>query len=293
MDAFTWSEIGTSAWWLPPLVAFSVSFFTSMGGVSGAFLILPFQISVLGVTSPSSSATNQLYNVVAIPAGVWRYASEGRMLWPLAWVVAVGTVPGVFVGSLIRVAWLPDPDRFIIFAGLVLTGLGLRMASTVFARATEPAGSGASFQISSIDQSWTAVSFDFADGRHRFGVPAVFAVALVVGVIGGTYGIGGGAIIAPIVISLYRLPVHTVAGASLFATLLTSVSAVVFFHALAPVFPDRAVAPDWTLGLLFGVGGMAGIWLGARAQRFVPARLIRTVLAVVLLGIGATYLIGS
>jgi uncharacterized membrane protein YfcA len=121
----------------------------------------------------------------------------------------------------------------------------------------------------------------------------VFAVALVVGVIGGTYGIGGGAIIAPIVISLYRLPVHTVAGASLFATLLTSVSAVLFFHALAPVFPDRAVAPDWTLGLLFGVGGMAGIWLGARAQRFVPARLIRTVLAVVLLGIGASYLIGS
>jgi hypothetical protein len=32
----------------PPLVAFVLSFFTSMGGVSGAFLIQPFQISILG-----------------------------------------------------------------------------------------------------------------------------------------------------------------------------------------------------------------------------------------------------
>lgn len=35
---------------LPPLVAFIVSFFTSKGGVPGAFLLLPFQVSVLGYT---------------------------------------------------------------------------------------------------------------------------------------------------------------------------------------------------------------------------------------------------
>jgi uncharacterized membrane protein YfcA len=34
--------------WVPPLVAFAISFFTSMGGVSGAFLLLPFQMSFLG-----------------------------------------------------------------------------------------------------------------------------------------------------------------------------------------------------------------------------------------------------
>jgi len=36
-------------------VAFVVSFFTSMGGVSGAFLLLLFQMSVLGLTSPAVS----------------------------------------------------------------------------------------------------------------------------------------------------------------------------------------------------------------------------------------------
>src|SRR4030043_309642 len=89
--------------WIPPLVAFGISFFTSMGGVSGAFLLLPFQMSVLGFTSPAVSATNQLFNVVAIPSGVLRYVREGRMVWPLAFAVVAGTLPGVLVGAVVRV----------------------------------------------------------------------------------------------------------------------------------------------------------------------------------------------
>jgi len=32
-----------------------------------------------------------------------------------------------------------------------------------------------------------------------------------------------------------------------------------------------SVAPDWFLGIMFGLGGMAGMYLGARFQKFVPA----------------------
>jgi uncharacterized membrane protein YfcA len=75
---------GVDTWvFIPPLVAFIVSFFTSMAGVSGAFLLLPFQMSVLQFTSPSVSATNFVFNIVAIPSGVYRYIREGRMAWPL------------------------------------------------------------------------------------------------------------------------------------------------------------------------------------------------------------------
>ena len=38
---FPTAEIEVSPF-VPPLVAFVVSFFTSMGGISGAFLLLPF-----------------------------------------------------------------------------------------------------------------------------------------------------------------------------------------------------------------------------------------------------------
>ena len=66
--------------WLPPLVAFFISFLTSMGGVSGAFLLLPFQVSYLGFDSPSVSATNHIFNIIAITSGVYRYIREGRMV---------------------------------------------------------------------------------------------------------------------------------------------------------------------------------------------------------------------
>lgn len=84
---------------IPLLTAFFVSFFTSMGGVSGAFLLLPFQVSILGYVTPSVSATNQVFNILAIPSGVYRFIREGRMLWPLTWAVIIGPLPGVFIGA--------------------------------------------------------------------------------------------------------------------------------------------------------------------------------------------------
>ncbi len=106
--------------WILPVVAFIISFFASVGGLSGAFLLLPFQVSVLGFTTPSVSATNQLFNIVAIPGGVYRYFKEGRMVWPLTLAVIIGTLPGVFIGAIVRIQFLPDPKNFKFFAVLEL-----------------------------------------------------------------------------------------------------------------------------------------------------------------------------
>ena len=65
-------------WWLPPVAAFVISFFTSMVGISGAFLLLPIQISFLALTGPAVSATNLVFNLIAIPAGIYRYWREKR-----------------------------------------------------------------------------------------------------------------------------------------------------------------------------------------------------------------------
>ena len=92
-----------TAIWIPPLVGLTISFFTSMGGISGAFLILPFQVSVLGFTSPAVSPTNLVFNIVGIPSAVYRYFREGRMNWPLAWNIIAGTFPGLFLGMIIRI----------------------------------------------------------------------------------------------------------------------------------------------------------------------------------------------
>ena len=92
-----------TAMWVPPLVGFVISYFTSMGGISGAFLILPFQMSFLGFTSPSVTPTNLVFNVVGIPSAVYRYFKEGRMNWPLAWNIIRGNNSRTVLGFFVRV----------------------------------------------------------------------------------------------------------------------------------------------------------------------------------------------
>ena len=80
-------------------------------------------------------------------------------------------------------------------------------------------------------------------------------------------------------VTFFRLPVYTAAGAALMGTFVTSVAGVAFYQAIAPLYPNMSVPPDWLLGALFGVGGMAGMHLGARCQKFVPAKAIKWMMA--------------
>ena len=291
--------------WIPPLVAFAVSFLTSMGGVSGAFLLLPFQMSVLGYTSPSVSATNQLYNIVAIPSGVYRYWREGRMIWPLVWAVVAGTLPGVLIGAIIRVTGLRDPRHFKLFAAAVLLYIGIKMVRDMLKQQAASAATGKAAPSGPLAASYgnpaatvritestlRRIGFPFQGENYSVPVSGIFLLCFIVGIVGGVYGIGGGAIVAPFLVTFFGLPVYTVAGAALMGTFVTSVAGVAFYSALAPFYPHLSVAPDWLLGLLFGLGGMAGMYLGARCQKFVPAKAIKWMLVTILVGTALKYIL--
>ncbi|MCX8027561.1 MAG: sulfite exporter TauE/SafE family protein [Thermodesulfovibrionales bacterium] len=299
---------------VPPLVAMVISFFTSMGGVSGAFLLLPFQISVLNYTAPSVSGTNHIFNIVAIPSGVYRYIKEGRMAWPLTWVIILGTLPGVFLGYYLRVYYLPDPKTFKIFVGLVLLYIGIRLLMDVLGITKQPEGMKAlekKFKerseeikkqrqaqmaagippeavIKTVEVSFKRVVYEFWGERFSFNTLSVSIVTFIVGIVGGAYGIGGGSIIVPFLVSFCRLPVYTIAGAALMGTFITSVAGGVFFT-FAPAVGGVSAMPDWPLGILFGIGGLCGMYLGARAQKFVPQKYIKAMLTVIILGLAIKY----
>ena len=256
--------------------AMAISFFTSMGGISGAFLLLPFQIGVLGYTTPSVSATNQLYNVLACPAGVWRYWREGRLLMPLVFYMAAGTLPGVFLGAWLRAGWLADLRRFMLFAAIVLGYIGIRL---FFSKGKKGKADNGSCQI--LFFSWKSFAFSWAGNEYKVKFASIFALSLAVGLVGGIYGVGGGAIMSPFLISFFNLPVYVIAGATLLATFLTSVLGVIFFSLLGMF--SQNLSPDWMLGAVLGLGGMTGMYMGAASQRFMPARFIRYLLVVLVL----------
>ena len=297
---------------VPPLISLIVSTFTSMGGISGAFLLLPFQVSVLGFTSPAVSPTNLVFNVVAIPSGVYRYLREGRMNWPVACATILGTLPGLWFGAVIRKDWLPDPRNFKLFVGCVLLYIGLRLLydqtpwakrkkakiqefeaqvqerlHQVLKAAGHASGRGlpSAARVRTAAWSLKQVSYSFLGETFTFNAPALFTLALVVGLIGGTYGIGGGAIIAPFLAAIFKLPMYTIAGAALLSTLVTSVAGVGIYHAMG-------ITPDLALGALFGLGGFAGMYIGARLQKFFSAVLIRIGLGIIIAALALRYIVG-
>jgi uncharacterized membrane protein YfcA len=275
--------------------ALLVSFFTSMGGVSGAFLLLPFQMSILGYTSPSVSATNHVFNIIAIPSGVYRYIKEKRMLWPLAWAIVIGTLPGVFIGAWVRIEYLPDPKNFKVFAGIVLLYIGYKLLKDIISKKTAKEKGrqikAMDFQsLAVIDSSLKKVSFTFGEKEYAYKPLTIYFLCFFVGIIGGIYGIGGGSIIAPVLVTIIGLPVHVIAGAALLGTFVTSVSGVIFYQFLSFVYPQVAVSPDWMLGALFGSGGILGMYLGARVQKYIQPVYIKGILSSCILFIALKYI---
>lgn len=281
---------------VPPLVAFAVSFFTSMGGISGAFLLLPFQMTFLGYTNTSVSATNQLYNVFSNPGGVFRYYREKRMLWPLSWIVMAGAVPGVVIGGLVRINWLADVRPFKLFVALVLLGIGLEMIRDLFGwmrfkPAPKYEQSPPKPYVEVVERNLSRVSYTFDGYLYSFSVPILLFYSIAVGLVGGIYGIGGGAIIAPFLVSVFHLPIYTVAGATLAATFVNALAGVLFYIAISPLYPDLSIAPDWGMALLLSLGGLLGMYFGAKFQKCISPVLLKWMLVVILFGTVIAYFV--
>ncbi len=250
-------------WLLGAGCAFLLALVTTPAGVSGAVLLLPVQVSILGVPSPAVTPTNLLYNVFSTPGALIRFAREGRLRGPLACLLVAGTLPGVVMGAIVRVEWLSNSRDFTFVAAGVLLALGLWLLL-----GSQP-----------IPREQPAVS-----PRLR---GAVWTLALVVGVVGGIYGIGGGSLLAPILIAL-GFSVYEVAPATLAATFLTSIVGIATYQVLQ-LSHGGAIAPEWVLGAFMGAGGFVGSYCGARLQSQLPERSLRRLLGCVACLVAARY----
>lgn len=157
--------------------AFLLALATTPAGVSGAVLLLPIQLSVLHVPSPAVTPTNLLFNVASTPGALLRFAGEKRLRGPLAGLLLAGTLPGVIAGAVIRVQLLSDSRSFTYLAAGVLLPLGLWLILASQTRARERPQT---------------------TPRLR---AIIWLLSLLVGTVGGIYGIGGGSLLAPILIA--------------------------------------------------------------------------------------------
>jgi uncharacterized membrane protein YfcA len=254
--------------WAHVLMGFAaglvIAVLTAPVGVSGAVFLLPVQLDVLRVPSPAVTPTNLLFNIVATPGALLRYHLQGQLRGPLVGQLARATLPGVVIGALIRVYLVPGVQPFRLVAAAVLFVLGVwlcwRIAPASRVRSSRP-----------------------LSGR------SLTVLALLVGVVGGIYGIGGGSILGPILVGT-GMPVAVVAPAALASTFLTSLAGVGTYALLALTMAD-SIAPDWVLDLACGVGGLIGGYLGARLQPRMPEKALRLLLGMLAIALALAYVV--
>jgi uncharacterized membrane protein YfcA len=242
---------------------FGVALVCTPAGVSGAFLLLPIQVLLLGAPSPAVSATNLLYDVVASPAGAVAFLRRGGVDGLLLRGLLLGVLPGMVLGVGLRSTWRADAGQFAWPAALVLGGLGSRLVR----EGLRPARS-------------TTVR-DELPAAGRLAVVGAYA-----GLVGGIYGIGGAGIAVPWLVGVERLPVVRVAGAALLVTFASSCVGLATFVGGAALDVDQATAPDWGHGAALGAGGLLGPAAGASLQHRVPVALLRLVIGVAAIAAG-------
>jgi uncharacterized protein len=239
---------------LSVVAGLTLAVITAPVGVSGAVFLLPIQLSVLAVPSPAVTPTNLLFNVVSIPGALFRYGHRGSLRSPLTTLLLAGTLPGVIIGAVIRVLALPGVQAFKLFVAVLLLPLGVWLMLR---------------PVRHVDDG---------DNRQPPSTRTILVLSLVVGVIGGIYGVGGGSLLSPILVER-GLRIAAVAPAALTSTFLTSIVGVITYVVLALTTTTGSdIAPQWAIGILCGVGGLVGGFIGAHLQPRLPEKALQLVL---------------
>jgi uncharacterized protein len=254
------------------LVAFGlgVGILVGMTGIGGGSLMTPMLILVFGVTPTTAIGSDLAYAAVTKMVGGYKHWKQRTVDLTLSSWMAIGSVPaavfGVYVLTLLD-DWLGSDFEdvvIVLLAGaLFLTGIATLIRSFL--------------------KSMHARERDTIDPMERRHKVAAVLLGLSVGFVLGVTSAGSGALIAVGLILLFRLRPQRVVGTDVFH------AAILLWAAgLAHV-----VAGNVDFGLVGNIliGSVPGVWLGSHWSVRVAPAVLRTTLAVVLIGAGLALMI--
>lgn len=229
-------------------------------GAGGAILALPLLVYGLGLTPADAVPVSLAAAGGAAFAGFLQRLRSGDVAMGAGLLLAAGGAVGAPGG-----AWLGrqlHPDLLMALFALLLLAAALRVWRGAGRGADEPPR-------------------PCAMGQLTRRCTVVLAVAGVfTGVLSGTFGVGGGFVIVPVLVLATGMPIRRATATSLLAITLVSAAALV-----STVLQGRTM--DLSVALPFLGGALGGVVLGtALARRLPPARLQRG-FALVMLGVAA------
>jgi uncharacterized protein len=225
-------------------------------GGGGSILAVPLMVYLVGVSSPHVAIGTSAVAVAASAfVNLLGHAWARNVKWPCASVFALAGVTGAALGAEIGKA--VDGAKLLAGFGLLMIAVALLML--------RPRRGGHNPDVR-LDRS-SALRL----------LPPLAGTGFGVGALSGFFGIGGGFLIVPGLVSATSMPLLNAIGSSL-----VSVTA---FGATTAVSYALSGLVDWPIAALFIAGGAAGGFFGTRLARRLASR--RHALTLVFSGIVA------
>ncbi len=219
-----------------------VGFTLGLVGGGGSILAVPLLVYVVGVASPHIAiGTSAIAVAVSAASNLAGHARARTVKWPCALVFAVAGIAGAAGGA--QLGKMVDGSRLLMLFGVLMVVIGLTML--------RPRKSGGNPDVKLTRETMPKL------------LPLLIGVGFAVGALSGFFGIGGGFLIVPGLMSATAMPLINAIGSSL-------VSVTAFGLTTAVSYAWSGLI-DWPLAFLFIVGGALGGLLGIRLAHHLAA----------------------
>jgi uncharacterized protein len=265
----------------------AVGFISGMFGVGGGFLMTPLLIFI-GIPPAIAVATESAQIAASSMTGAIAYWRRRALDFKLGTILLMGGVLGTGLGVWFFNAMrrLGQLEFIIVVSYVVLLGAvgGLMLVESVRAMLSKRRGTPPPRRVGGSHPWYFGLPFRMRFQRSKLYVSVIplLVLSTLIGFAGAVLGIGGGFLMVPALIYLFRVPTAVVVGTSLYQILFTMVAATIL-HAVT----NQAV--DIVLAMLLVVGGVFGAQFGARAGKNVKGENFRLMLALIVLAVGVRF----
>jgi hypothetical protein len=255
---------------LLPILALLVGIVAAMLGIGGGVFVVPaLQLLPLSIefTPQMAAGTSLAMIVFKALSSTSGYARQKRIDYKIGLVLATVTIPGALTGAYLT-SIFSEKLLILVFA-LFLLYVASRMIFTYRLgkdRTSDPPASGWQRELADSDgEVFRYVS------NMKLGIPLSFFA----GVSSGLLGIGGGALMVPILHFVLAFPMHLAVATSVFTMVFTSVSGVATHIYFGNVQFDYAI--------ILSIGVIFGAQIGTSVAKRTSSRTLRRIFGLLLI----------
>lgn len=242
-------------------------------GAGGGFVFVPALLILFNMSPQMAAGTGLAIVLLNSLSGTIGYVRQKRIDYKLGLILALGAAPGTFLG--VQLSQTVSDGVFYVAFAVMLIALGLFL----FIK-NKPGGVAQGAQLETAAASEPSERVYPASQKSFIGL---LLLGLVLGIISNFFGIGGGWLLVPILIYLFKVPPHQATATSLFSLSLYAAIGVGI-----QIFHQHI---DWMAVLWGGIGVMLGAQLGVFIANKLPGKAILQMLSVLLIGVGINLIV--